>query len=637
MRDDELLNRALSRFSRDMLLLLDADSLAIVSASDELLKRLNYEREQLLGRCITELDSGLSAMVFWDEYRRGRERGVEAAESVFIDGDGNELPLSKDVSLFREQGRDWLLVRLTDDTRTRQEQQICARLAAQLRATLEAAGDGILVITADGRVGNMNRRMSAMWGMPEQVIEGGNDAIHGWIGDRLTEPSIYQHLIDNLGEEMDSDDFFVLELDNGKVFELRVFPQLSSGEIEGYVLNFHDVTQHVQYEQALILEREKAEQSSQYKSDFLSNMSHELRTPMNAILGFAQLMEMDEQLADSSRGYVDEILRAGHHLLDLINEVLDLSRVESGRMELDSETIDIDELLRQVLSLMRPLADARDIEMSYCLHQPLTIRSDRKRLRQVLINLLSNAIKYNRDAGSVVIEVTTAATGGVAIHVRDSGEGIPPERLADLFEPFNRLDADKTHIEGSGIGLMLTRRLIELMKGEIKVESVVGEGTTFSVFLPLDNKPAFRPRPIAAPDPVKNATVAVSEALPPMRILVVEDIVPNQLVARKLIEKMGHQVDVAANGQEALERVRQGRYQLVFMDMRMPGMDGLAATRAIRQLDGDYRRLPIIAMTANATGEDREACLDAGMNDFISKPINRVQLRDTLAAVAAGL
>ncbi len=639
MPEQQLLHQVLRRFSRDMLLILDIDSLLVVDASGEFLKRLGYTREQVVGRHITEFDSGLGAMVFWDEFQRGQERRIEASESDFITGDAGEFAVLKNVRVFNEQGRDWLLVEIEDYTRARQDQEICSRLSSQLKATLEAAGDGIMVIRAGGRVVNMNRRVSSMWNMPEHILEGGSDAVHEWINQQLSDGSIYQHLIANLGEDMDKDDFFVLELINGKVFELRVFPQRSFDDVEGYVLNFHDVTQHVHYEQALILEREKAEQSSRYKSDFLSNMSHELRTPMNAILGFSQLMEMDEGLAETSRGYVREILKAGNHLLDLINEVLDLSRVESGHIDLDIEQVEIDELIAECVTLIRPLADQRELTLTYNSPTRSVIKTDRKRLKQVLINLLSNAVKYNKDAGKVDVEVVRADPGYILVHVRDTGQGIAEHRMAELFQPFNRLGADKSHVEGTGIGLVLTRRIVEYMNGELLVASREGQGCTFTVSLPLEKGPAFKSRSplgeLADADPGRSSTD--DREVRRLQILVVEDVVPNQIVARKLIEKLGHSVDIAGNGLEALNAVRQAHYDLVFMDMRMPEMDGLQATRAIRALNGEFRRLPIIAMTANATRDDRAACLDAGMNDFISKPINHVELGDTLAALAASL
>jgi PAS domain S-box-containing protein len=634
---DDLLTRVLRRFSRDMLLVLDAQDLRVAEVSDEFLKRLKYSRERVVGRVITEFDIGLSAMVFWDQYQRGMEDSIEASESEFVTADGGEMTVAKDVRRFTEEDREWLLVVIHDNSQAKRDQEICSRLSAQLKATLEAAGDGILVIRGNGQVMNMNRRFSAMWGMPDHILEGGSTAVHDWIVEQLVEASIYHHIIANLGEQMDNDDFFVLELKNGKVFELRVFPQLSFEDVEGYVLNFHDVTQHVQYEQALILEREKAEQSSQYKSDFLSNMSHELRTPMNAILGFSQLMEMDEELSAASRGYVQEMLKAGNHLLDLINEVLDLSHVESGHVQLEIEEIDIDALVEECLTLVRPLADQREVSLSYHNILPTIIKTDRKRLKQVLINLMSNAIKYNRYNGSVSIETEYPEAERLAIRVRDTGAGIAAARMAELFQPFSRLGADKSHIEGTGIGLVLTRRLVELMSGEIHVHSMVGEGSCFSVFLPQEKGLSFKPRPmLLATQGGEGAGQEQGEDLA-MHILVVEDVIPNQLVARKLIEKIGHTVDIAENGLEAVKAVKRNRYDLVFMDMRMPEMDGLAATRAIRDLGGRYRQLPIIAMTANATAEDRSACLDAGMNDFVSKPINRVQLGDTLHAIALSL
>lgn len=615
-----------------MLLIVDPDSLQIVDASSELLKRLNYSREALIGKAITEVDCGLASVIFWDEFQRGIEKDIENAEGDLLTSTGDELPISKNVKRVNDHGQEWLIVEINDNTKMKANEDALSKLSSQLKATLEAAGDGILVISNNGRIVNMNRRFSSMWNTPQHILDKGTEAINSWISGELIDLSIYDQLVKNLDKSIQNDGPFILELSNGKVFELRVYPQMAAYETEGYVLNFHDITQHVQYEQALILERKKAEQSSQHKSDFLSNMSHELRTPMNAVLGFSQLMELDPELSEGNKEYIQEILKAGNHLLELINDVLDLTKVESGRIELSLEEFDLSQLIQECFKLVGTLAHQFNIQLRHHTNTGVRIKADRKRLKQVLLNLLSNAIKYNREQGSVYVSVSSEEDGRLCIHVKDTGAGIPAARMNELFQPFNRLDADKSHIEGTGIGLTLTRRIIGIMKGSIDVESESGVGSTFSINLPLEHDVHIEEKEIKnsgyGEDNDKDNSI---HSL--LHILVVEDILPNQLIARKFIEKIGHRVDIAANGYEAIESVKKHPYDLVFMDMNMPEMDGLTATKEIRKLEGEVKNIPIIAMTASAIKEDKDACIQAGMNDFISKPINIEQLRTTLHAV----
>lgn len=639
MYPDDILLRVLRQFSRDMLLVIDPVTLNIVDASNELIKRLDYSHDQLTRLTITDIDGDLAAVLFWDEFKRGTEQSAEQVEGDFLSAGGELLPVSKTIRKFNENGREWILVEVEDNSRVQRERENLSKLSSQLKATLEASGDGIAVIQPPARIINMNHRFATMWGIPDEVLDRGNQAIYDQIRNELVDQSLFDHLLQNLGEYIDHDDRFTLELKNARVYELRVFAQISSDEVSGYVLNVHDITQHVQYEQALILERENAEQSSRYKSEFLSNMSHELRTPLNAILGFTQLMEMDAELDTTNREYVSEIHKAGNHLLDLINDVLDLTRVESGHIELNIEDVDIADLIVESLNLVRALADRFGIELHFSRGLNAFVRCDRKRMKQVLLNLLSNAIKYNHTDGDIYIDIFSHQQRRLSIAIRDTGSGIPREKLSQIFQPFNRLDADKTSIEGTGIGLTLTRRILQIMDGEITVDSEPGVGSTFTVHLPFEQRQSVRYRETPHDREHKGAAFIDpdNKGLPTLRVLVAEDVIPNQLVAKKLIEKLGHQVQVANNGEEAVNAVRENRFDLVFMDMRMPLMDGLTATREIRILEGESRCLPIIAMTANATSEDKRQCLEAGMNDFISKPINRDQLSDTLRMVARRL
>jgi signal transduction histidine kinase len=250
-----------------------------------------------------------------------------------------------------------------------------------------------------------------------------------------------------------------------------------------------NITEQKQVEIAILSAKQAAEDASLAKSNFLANMSHELRTPMNAILGFAQILEYDETLNADQLDSVSEIHKGGKHLLHLINEVLDLAKIESGQIEMSLELVEVLPIVEECLTLVTGLSTRRNIHISHTVINNLTVLSDRTRLKQVLLNLLSNAIKYNREGGTVAIEVQNTGSDRVRICVTDTGLGIPSEKLAELFQPFNRLNAENSGIEGTGIGLTITKRIVEMMGGKIGVESKVGAGSTFWIELLLNIVP----------------------------------------------------------------------------------------------------------------------------------------------------
>lgn len=374
-----------------------------------------------------------------------------------------------------------------------------------------------------------------------------------------------------------------------------------------------------------------AEAANRAKSAFLSSMSHELRTPMNAVLGFGQILEYDATLTAEQRESVQHILRGGQHLLDLINQVLDLSRIEAGQMTLSLEPVEMNAMIEECLELANTLAEKRGIIISHGELQGMVVYADRVRLKQVLLNLLSNATKYNRAGGSVNIGMQMVAGERLRLDITDTGDGIPADKLGELFQPFNRLGAEVGTIEGTGIGLTITRSMVEMMGGTVEVRSEVGVGSTFSVELPI----AMPDTPIT-----QTKNVEKSAAVPAMpkghagqRLLLAEDNPVNQRLAVVVLSKMGYSVDVVYDGEKAVTAAASGQYALVLMDCQMPQMDGYQATVAIRQAEiGSTRHLPIVAMTANAMEGDREKCLAAGMDDYVTKPINIPELQRVLDA-----
>jgi len=401
------------------------------------------------------------------------------------------------------------------------------------------------------------------------------------------------------------------------------------GAIIGYLLIGTNNSVRKRIESELNAAMAAAEKANHAKTEFLSGMSHELRTPLNAILGFAQLMETGSPApTPSQKRNLDQILKAGWYLLELINEILDLALIESGKVTLSREPISLVEIMLECRAMIEPQAVKRGIGMTFPRFDiPYFVKADRTRVKQVLINLLFNAIKYNRPGGSVDVECVPSPPNAIRISVRDTGAGLVPEQLAQLFQPFNRLGKEAGAEEGTGIGLVVTKRLVELMGGRIGVSSVVGVGSVFWIELTLCDAPqlAVREAERAALEPL-----LVPEGTALRTVLYVEDNPANlELVEQLVARRPDLRLLSAADGNLGIAYARDYQPEVILMDINLPGISGIEAMELLRS-EPSTAHIPIIALSANAVPRDIQKCLDAGFFAYLTKPIKVRQFMDAL-------
>lgn len=503
---------------------------------------------------------------------------------------------------------------------------------AQLKATISASLDAIIVLNEKGEIIEFNRNAEEIFEYTRAELLGESfyetlmlSNLSGGVEGR---PNNLGNLV--VGQRTEAQ----ARRKSGEVFSLEVAIDVAKGvEDVQYVAYLRDITERKSQEKDLIQAKEQAEAANKAKSEFLATMSHEIRTPMNGVIGMTELL-LETDLTDEQKRNAQTIHDSGEALLRIINDILDYTKIDVGKLALEETEFDLVALCESVVGLMSGKAQQKNLEFGSRISPDLAgyFVSDAGRIRQVLLNLLNNAIKFTPE-GKVSLKVYKTIEG-ITFDVRDTGIGIAMADQHKLFHKFSQVDASTTRkYGGTGLGLAISRLIVQALGGSIEVKSKPGEGSTFSFTLPL-----FKvDRPIHLPAQGREKSVQAVELQDNgYHILVAEDNPVNQMVARGNLEKLGHRVAIANDGNEAVEAVKNNAYDLVFMDIQMPHCDGYEATRQIRALTGEQARTPIVAMTANAMSEDRQRCLDVGMNEFLPKPVKRQTIAEVIALLLGG-
>jgi PAS domain S-box-containing protein len=576
----------------------------------------------------TEITPGFDALAF------KASRGIEDIyELTYIRKDGSRFPAIVSVTALRDDRAEvigYLLIGTDNSARKHAEDKL--RFTEEsFRLMVDSVSDyAIVMLDPNGRIVSWNTGAERIKGYRAEEIVGRDFAIF-YPREDVARGIPQRDLAQAAASGRFEDESWRLRKDGSLFWANIVVTAIrdQAGDLRGFAKLTRDLTARNKVELAMTTAKAVAEKANLAKSEFLSSMSHELRSPLNAILGFAQLMESDLPAPTTGQSEsITQILNAGWYLLELINEILDLAAIESGKLSISIEPVSLNALLLECQQMVEPLAQRRSVTLNFTASDTeYCVNADRTRIKQVLINLLSNAIKYNTVGGTVIVECSEKATAGrIRITVTDTGAGLPPEKLTQLFQPFNRLGQESGGEEGTGIGLVVSKRLVELMDGVIGVESQIGTGSVFWVEL-MSTAPLSLPadaEPMAPAQPVNRTREHVRT------LLYVEDNPANLTLVQRLISRRDDmQLLTAVDGNLGVEMARTHLPDVILMDINLPGISGFEALRILRE-DATTTHIPVIALSANAMTRDIQRGLEAGFFRYLTKPIRVSEFMDAL-------
>lgn len=624
--------RAIFDQALDAMLLVD-DSRHCADCNPAACALLGRSREQLLGLHLPEVIATESAEQSQQRYEEFLQQGRMRGEAQVRRSDGTLVPVEFTAVANIMPGCHLSILR--DVSERKAIEAAGSQAQERFRLLVQNSLDILTLVAADGTLLYESPSVTPRLGyQPDQLV--GTDVFEYVHPDDIAEAKAkFLALIADPGGMASAVYRFRHADGDWRWLESSGHNRLHDPLLHAVVVNSRDISEHKQGEHALVEAKQEADRANRAKSDFLARMSHELRTPLNAILGFAQLLDLDPLPADQQDS-VDHILRAGNHLLNLINEVLDVARIESGRLSLSIEPVPVHDVVQQTLSLVEPLAAKRGIRLRHIAGAEQShwhALADRQRLQQVLLNLLSNAIKYNIENGHVELRssVSPPDAGGqarVRIVVTDSGPGITAEQQERLFRPFERLGAEQTEVEGHGLGLALSRNLIELMGGAIGVDSAPGQGSTFWIDLPYCDSPAAH-LPADVADALQDPAAAAEAAT----ILYIEDNLSNlKLLERILAHRPYFKLLAVMQGSMGIEMAREQTPRLILLDLNLPDMHGREVLRRLKA-DPTTRGIPVVVVSADATPGQINRIQAAGAKRYLTKPLDVQQFFDVLDEV----
>ncbi len=543
--------------------------------------------------------------------------------------DGSEFMAEVSISQLKLGSKKIFTAVVRDITERKKAEAALCRSNALLKAQQEAAPDGILVVDENRKIVSYNQRFCELWQIPERLIQSKSDRqLLDYLFDQLQEAQEFRSKVEYLyqhSREISRDEIL---LQDGRIFDLYSAPVESpQGDYYGKIWFFRDISDRKKAELELYNAKEAAEAANRAKSEFLASMSHELRTPLNAILGFTQVMNRDSALGNEQKQNLGIINRSGEHLLELINDILEMSKIEAGRTTINENSFDIYRLLDSLEDMLRLKADTKGLQLIFerTPDVPQYIKTDESKLRQVLINLVGNAIKFTAEGG-VTLRSKTIDNSHLLFEIEDTGPGIDADEIDKLFEAFGQTETGRKSQQGTGLGLPISQKFVQLMGGNIRVSSILGQGTMFAFDIEISLADASE---VQNNKPTRKV-IGLAPEQPEYRILAVDDRLESRLLLVKLLTSLGFAVREAANGQEAIAQWESWSPHLIWMDMRMPVMDGYEATKQIKATMKGQATV-IIALTASAFEEERTVVLSAGCDDFMRKPFREEILFDKMA------